>query len=185
VSISRAEDDPRGIEVRAHSPQNPGMAPYLPITVVAIHLVAASGIPPKTLHAAQERAAHMLASAHIKPLWTEPAALHLRILGAEPHGLATDAAGFAVLIPDEPGYAAVSWPAVSRGAVQMEVDPAVLLGAVIAHELGHLLFGASHTHSGVMSPRLGPPEMRLASRGELRFENGDRLSLTRKPPSSH
>jgi hypothetical protein len=186
VTISRAGNDPCGIEVRAHPPQNPGMAPYLPMTVVAIQLAAAPGIPPKTLHAAQERAAHMLASARIKPLWTEPADLHLRIAGTEPHGLATDAAGFAVLIPGEPGYATVSWPAVSRGAVQMEVDPAVLLGAVIAHELGHLLFGAAHTHSGVMSPRLGPPEMRLASRGELLFENGDRLSLTyRKPSSSH
>jgi len=162
------------------------MAPYLPITVVAIQLAAASGIPPKTLHAAQERAAHMLASARIKPLWTDHADLHIQIVATEPHGYA-DAAGFAVLIPDETGYAAVSWPAVSRGADQMEVDTAVLLGAVIAHEIGHLLFGPSHTHSGVMSPRLGPKEMRLASRGELRFENGDRLSLTsyRKTPSSH
>jgi hypothetical protein len=153
------------------------MAPYLPITVVAIHLAVAPGIPPKTLHAAQERAAHMLASARIKPLWTDHADLHLQIVATEPHGLATDAAGFAVLIPDEPGYAAVSWPAVTNGASQMEVDAAVLLAAVIAHEIGHLLFGPSHTHSGVMSPRLGPKEMALASRGELRFENGDRLSL--------
>jgi hypothetical protein len=162
------------------------MAPDLPITVVAIHLVA-SGIPPKTLHDARERAAHILASAHIKPLWTDRADLQLQIVATEPHGLATDAAGFAVLIPDEPGYAAVSWPAVLRGAGQMEVDPAVLLGAVIAHELGHLLFGPSHTHSGVMSPRLGPNEMKLASRGELRFEGGDRLLLTsgRNPPSRH
>jgi hypothetical protein len=163
------------------------MAPYLPLTVVAIHLAVASGIPPKILNAAQERAAHMLASAHIKPLWTDRADFHLQIVATEPHGLATDAAGFAVLIPDEPGYAAVSWPAIMRGVSQMEVDPAVLLGAVIAHELGHLLFGPSHTHSGVMSPRLGPSQMKLASRGELRFENGDRLSLTssRNPPSPH
>lgn len=165
-------------------PRIHGMAPYLPITVVAIQLAAASGIPPKTLHAAQERAAHMLASAHVQPLWTDSAGLHLQIVATEPHGLATDAAGFAVLIPGEPGYAAVSWPAIARGASQMEVDPAVLLGAVIAHELGHILFGPSHTHSGVMSPRLGPKEMKLASRGELRFENGDRLSLTAYPRPS-
>jgi hypothetical protein len=163
------------------------MAPQLSMAIVAIHLVAISGIPPKTLHAAQERAAHMLASAHIKPLWADRADLHLEIVATEPHGLTTDAAGFAVLIPGEPGYGAVSWPAVTRGAAQMEVDPAVLLGAVIAHELGHLLFGRSHTHTGVMSSRLGPQEMRLASRGELRFENGDRLSITlyRNSPSGH
>lgn len=157
------------------------------MTVVAIQLAAASGIPLETIHAAQERTEHILASARIKPLWTDRADLYVRIVVAEPRGLATDAAGFAVLIPDEPGYAAVSWPAVLRGSAQMDVDPAVLLGAAMAHELGHLLFGPSHTHSGVMSPRFGPKEMRLASRGELRFEGGDRLRLTsfRKPPSSH
>jgi hypothetical protein len=187
VTISREVDDACGIEVRAHPPQNPGMAPYLPITVVAIQLAAASGVPPKTLHAAQERAAHILASARIKPLWVDRADLQLQIVATELRGLTSDAAGFAVLIPDEPGYAEVSWPAITSGASQMEVDAAVLLGAVIAHELGHLLFGRSHTHSGVMSPRLGPKEIRLASRGELRFENGDRLSIAnyRNPPSSH
>lgn len=168
-------------------PRIHGMAPYLPIAAVAIHLAAASGIPPKTLHAAQERAAHMLASARIKPLWVDYADLRLQIVANEPHGLPTDAAGFAVLIPGENGYAAVSWAAVTRGAMQMEVDPAVVLGAVIAHEIGHLLFGPSHTHSGVMSPRLGPKEMVLASRGELRFEGGERLLMTsgRNSPGSH
>jgi hypothetical protein len=166
-------------------PRIHGMAPYL-VTVVAIQLAAAPGISPKTLSAAQERAAHMLASARIKPLWTDRADLHIQIVATEPHGLAIDAAGFAVLIPDEPGYAAVSWPAITRGASQMEVDATVLLGAVIAHELGHLLFGPSHTHTGVMSARLGPKEMQLASRGELRFENGNRLSVILFPrPSSH
>jgi hypothetical protein len=152
-----------------------GMALYLPMAIVAIHLAAAPEIPPKTLHAAQERAAHILASAHVKPLWTDIADLQLQIVATEPRGLTTDATGFAVLISGATGYAAVSWPAVSRAATQMEVDPAVLLGAAMAHEIGHLLFGPSHSHSGVMSPRLGPKEMGLAARGELRFEEGKRL----------
>jgi hypothetical protein len=150
------------------------MALHLPMAVVAIHLTAAAEIPPKTLHAAQERAAHILASAHVRPLWLDRADLQLHIVATEPRGLTADAAGFAVLIPGATGYAAVSWPAVSRGAAQMEVDPAVLLGAAMAHELGHLLFGPSHTHSGVMSPRLGPKEIELAARGELRFEDAHR-----------
>ena len=45
-----------------------------------------------------------------------------------------------------------------------------LLGAAMAHEIGHLLFGPAHAHSGIMSPRLGPREMRLAARGALLFE---------------
>lgn len=153
------------------------MALHLPMAIVAIHLTSAPEIPSRTLHAAQERAAHMLASARIRPLWLDRADLQLQIVATEPRGLPTDAAGFAVLIPGATGYAAVSWPAVSRGAKQMEVDPAVLLGAAMAHEIGHLLFGPSHTHSGVMSPRLGPKEMKLAGRGELRFEEGNRRSL--------
>jgi hypothetical protein len=56
----------------------------------------------------------------------------------------------------------------------MEVDSAVLLGAAMAHEIGHLLFGPSHAYAGVMSPRLGAKEMALAGRGELRFEKGIR-----------
>jgi hypothetical protein len=154
------------------------MALHLPMAIVAIYLISAPEIPPRTLHAAQERAAHMLASARIKPLWLHRADLQLQIVATEPRGLTTDAAGFAVLIPGGTGYAAVSWPAVSRGASQMEVDPAVLLGAAMAHEIGHLLFGPSHTHSGVMSPRLGRKEMELAARGELRFEEGNRPALT-------
>ena len=165
-------------------PHNPGMALHLPMAIVAIHLSAAPEIPPKTVHEAQERAAQILASARLRPVWLDRADLQLSIVATEPRGLATDAAGFAVLIPGANGYAAVCWPAVLRGATQMDVDPALLLGAAMAHELGHLLFGRSHTHSGVMSPRLGPKEMELAARGELRFEKGNQRLITsdRNPP---
>jgi hypothetical protein len=154
------------------------MALHLPMAIVAIHLSASPEIPPKTLHLAQERAAQILASAHVKPVWLDHADLQLYIVATEPRGPATDATGFAVLIPGANGYAAVCWPAVLREATQMEVDPALLLGAAMAHELGHLLFGRWHTHSGVMSPRLGPKEMELAARGELRFEGRTQQLLT-------
>ncbi len=150
----------------------------LPMALVAIHLSASPEIPPRALHQAQERAAQMLASAHLKPVWLDRADLQLSIVATEPRGLTTDTTGFAVLIPGAHGYAAVSWPAVLRGATQMEVDAALLLGAAMAHELGHLLFGRSHTHGGVMSPRLGPKEMELAARGELRFERSNQRLIT-------
>jgi hypothetical protein len=169
VTLSRALDEVHGIEVRAHLPQNRRMALHLPMILVAVQLTAAPEIPAKTLHAAEARAAHIFASAGIQLQFTAPG-LHLQIVARDPQGLATDTAGFAVLIPGDSGYAAVSWPTVQRGAQQMEVDPAVLLGAAIAHELGHLLFGPAHAHSGIMSPRLGRKEMELAARGELRFE---------------
>jgi hypothetical protein len=49
-------------------------------------------------------------------------------------------------------------------------DTALVLGYVIAHELGHLLLGAqSHFPSGIMSYPFDRKELRLASQGLLRF----------------
>jgi hypothetical protein len=146
------------------------MALHLPMAILTIHLTAAPELPQKTLRAAEEQAAHILSSAQVKVVWRERGDLQLQIVNTEARGLAGDAAGFAVLIPGGAGYAAVSWPTVEREARQMEVDAAYLLGAAIAHEVGHLLFGPSHAAAGVMAARLGQREMRLAAQGELRFE---------------
>jgi hypothetical protein len=49
-------------------------------------------------------------------------------------------------------------------------DTALVLGYVIAHELGHLVLGAeSHFPSGIMSYPFDRREARLASQGLLRF----------------
>jgi hypothetical protein len=170
VTVSRRLNEACGIEVRARGPQNRRMALHLPMILVAIHLTAAPEIPPKTVRAAQARAEHIFAGAGVKLQWTSGDGLQIQVVNREPRGLPNDAAGFAVLIPGDSGYAAVAWPSVKQAAAQMEVDSDVLLGAAIAHELGHLLFGPSHSHSGVMSPRLGRKEAELAARGELRFE---------------
>jgi hypothetical protein len=146
------------------------MAFHLPATLIAIHLAASPGIPQHTVRAAQEQAAHILATAHVRIEWAERADLQLQITEIEPRGLTPDATGFAVLVSGDSGYATVSWPKVVRQAEQMEVNPVILLGAAMAHEIGHLLFGSGHSANGVMSPHLGPKEVALASRGELRFE---------------
>jgi hypothetical protein len=36
-----------------------------------------------------------------------------------------------------------------------EVDPAAILGQVIAHEVGHLVFGEQHSLTGFMAGRIG------------------------------
>ena len=147
--------------------------------VVAIQLTAPPEIPLKTLHDAQKQAEQMLSGAGVKPLWSEHADFRLQIFNAAFENRTPDATGFAVLIPDNPGYAGITWPAIEREATQMEVDASILLGAVMAHEIGYLLFGPAHWHSGVMSSRLGRKEMVLAARGELRFEGRRELCLTR------
>lgn len=135
-----------------------------------VQLIAPPEVPAKTLHVAQDQAARILASAHVKLLWAPRADSQVKIVGEELRGASADAMGLALMIPGLP-HAAISWPAVVRAAGQMEIDPATLLGAVIAHEVGHLLFGPAHAHSGIMSSRLGPREMKLAARGALVFEN--------------
>jgi hypothetical protein len=154
------------------------MAAQASMILIAIHLTSAPGIPLKTVQTAQQEAEQILASAAVRPEWNSQAGLHLRITGSTPKWAVHDATGYARLIEGDPGYAEVSWPAVARSAEEMEVDPHLLLGAAIAHEIGHLLFGPAHSHSGVMSARLGPAEMRLAAHGTLRFEGAiPRLTL--------
>ena len=60
--------------------------------------------------------------------------------------------------------------AVRKIASEFDCDQASVLGAVIAHELGHVLLGTrSHAPTGIMARRLGSREMAAAARGELRF----------------
>jgi hypothetical protein len=54
------------------------------------------------------------------------------------------------------------------------IDPTRLLGAAIAHELGHLLMGeVGHSPSGLMSAHWGEREIRAAERGGLVFTAKD------------
>jgi len=53
---------------------------------------------------------------------------------------------------------------------QADVDLALLLGAVSAHELGHLLLGSnSHSGIGIMEPRWGPEGLHKIGMGMLSF----------------
>ena len=77
-----------------------------------------------------------------------------------------------ILPPREDGerYAGVFFPMVQDAARNLDADEALLLGATMAHEIGHLLLGSkAHARSGVMCPHFGHEHVRLAARGELRF----------------
>jgi len=50
-------------------------------------------------------------------------------------------------------------------------DPGVLLGFVMAHELGHLLLGAGHTPDGVMQAAWGQKQMDALRQRWLKFNN--------------
>jgi hypothetical protein len=57
-----------------------------------------------------------------------------------------------------------------EAAAAGHIDAGLLLGATMAHEIGHLLLGRdAHSLNGVMAPRFRRREMEMAARGELRF----------------
>jgi len=72
----------------------------------------------------------------------------------------------------------VSWMA-SRAAI----DPAVLLGRAIAHELGHLMLGSSHSSAGIMRRSWTLNELRCSRPGDWQFTKEQIAVAIRRPAS--
>jgi hypothetical protein len=147
--------------------------------LVTIRLVVPDTVSPDVLTRAQAFAANTLAQAGIRVTWLRcpcdapprPTDLPIQILDRQPSNLSRDAGGFAVTHPGAGSYAAVSYPQILAAAGQCDRPPSLVLGAAMAHEIGHLLLGPkAHSPRGIMSARIGCGELRLASRGELRFD---------------
>jgi hypothetical protein len=68
------------------------------------------------------------------------------------------------------GYMADAyWQAIALNSAQHEADGGVLLGFVMAHELGHLLLGAGHTPDGIMQAAWGQKQMDALRQRWLKF----------------
>jgi hypothetical protein len=67
--------------------------------------------------------------------------------------------------------------AIQATAEQYSGDFGVLLGFVMAHELGHLFLGPGHTRDGIMQAAWGKTQMNALRQRWLRFnrENGERI----------
>jgi len=108
----------------------------------------------------------------------------LQILKQRPDHLHRDSAGFAILVrSDRSGdsYAAVSYPMVAAAARNLEAPVAEVLGASLAHELGHLvLHSSAHSRVGIMSPRLDRRQIRALERGELLFTADETARLRKR-----
>lgn len=107
-----------------------------------------------------------------------PAHLHLRIV---PHSLNLSASTFGISFQEEDGagcHADIFYEGVQRVRQSGYADSAIILGMVMAHELGHLLLGVnSHSLVGLMRPHWNPDDLSSASQGKLGFtlEQGQTL----------
>ena len=155
---------------------------------ITIRVLNPARVPAKTLRKAEQVAAAILDAAGVGVTWLEcpcvpdlgPNEFWLHLLKDRPapkdrttkqlHG---DASGFAVLVPGRDraaSYAGVIWPAVEEAAVGLDSQVSNLLGATVAHEIGHILLGSkAHARSGIMCSRFRSADMRLAASGQLRF----------------
>ena len=181
----------------AASPKYPGSAEvsYLLSIVVFNHANVAAA----TLQQAQRKAAAIFAKAGIDVEWRRfsrstgaeapsahdaagravlPLNLILPAETAYPQmkkflGLPKTAMGFALTQPAGKTHGDTAYVFVNKVAELVEKEPfadlGVILGHMMAHELGHLLLGRGHSHSGLMSAEVAGRTLQLAGAGRLHF----------------
>jgi hypothetical protein len=87
--------------------------------------------------------------------------------------LPKSAMGFATTRPADKPYGDTAYIFVNRVEELIRRDAfarlGIVLGHIIAHELGHLLLGRGHTSSGLMSAQVGERTLKLARANRLHF----------------
>jgi hypothetical protein len=148
---------------------------------ITIRVLNPARVPAKTLQKAEQVATAILDAAGVGITWLEcpclpylgPNEFWLHVLEGRPPGMHGDATGFAVLMHGRDrgaSYAAVIWPAVEEAAAGLDSQVSQVLGATVAHEIGHILLASkAHTRSGIMCSRFRSADMRMAASGQLRF----------------
>ena len=157
-----------------------GAAPQREVRDLTVAVAHYAAVDPKTMKEAEGIASEVYRRAGIEIQWVEPSThegatkLYVNVLSqemAEPFYVSDETVGFAI-----PGSQAanVIYERIRRIARRRHVASGLLLGYVIAHELGHLLLPAhSHSSSGLMRPDL---DMELAAMRKLRF-TADQVAL--------
>jgi hypothetical protein len=161
-------------------------APELRITVAVIDFAT---VAPPTRVRGEEEAGRLLKVAGISSIWIDiasdeesdlpPGAIILRMLAEAGTGHDPKALGVALALGPGAIYATIFFDRVCARAADPELSEAganlaVLLGHVIAHEIGHLLLGSnSHSQSGLMSASWDVSDMRALARGRLSFGSAE------------
>ena len=165
-------------------------------TAVTVQIYNYSRASPAVLAGAEREANRILGKAGVRAVWLEcpvepstvspqgpcqkaPEAtdIRLRVLAAPIQNKFQDNVfGFTV----HPVLASVYYEyALRRGkSDDAEFAVPIILGCVIAHELGHLLLGSNgHSQTGIMQPRWEPNQVRQLMRGTLLFTNDQSMLM--------
>jgi hypothetical protein len=146
-------------------------------------------VHPLLLHGALAEAARIYRRSGVTIEWQAPDGprqvdtVHLHVQARDRiSGLGRAVLGTAPRGEDESGRIAYVFVQPVEGLANLGgVDPALLLGAVIAHEVGHLLLpDRGHSEEGLMRAGWGEAEALAAARGLLRFspDEGDAIHAT-------
>lgn len=162
---------------------------------ITVRVVNLAHVPGRFVEEAESSAGEIFRAAGLEVIWVNcdtsnacrgemgAAEFWLQLLEKRPATLARNVLGFALLTnqPRNDGsYAAVTWQSVRDVVDCLKVDTVPVLGAAIAHELGHLLLGPrAHSRDGVMMPHFGPRELALAAHGGLLFTDAQAKAIRR------
>ena len=164
-----------------------------PADAVALRVIVVNeaGVPSAVLEQAKAEAAAIFSRIAVQITWLENGAQTSAATGTHPYvlnivpktlsstGEGANAMGVAPAA-EKPGarLAYAFYGAVEKVAREHDIDVAVLLGDVIAHELGHLLLPfPSHSAAGIMYGGWDAEQLRLVSRGVLRFSKAQATEL--------
>lgn len=160
-----------------------------PCLSVQIRIIDQAAVPDKVLSKGEQDASYILERTGVHIDWLscplgdqnpETTALCSRNLGQADFwlhivnrklpDLSEDTMGFTVVDPSRGSFAYVFFPRVVEFAKYAAAPIVPVMGAALAHEIGHLLLGEqAHSKRGVMCGRLGPEHFALSSRGGLLF----------------
>ena len=156
--------------------------------IISVEVRNYAGVQPKTLQLAQDEVTAILADAGLRVIWidwnkdrTGNGIVIVNVLSRAPTvqpEFPAQAMGFTQVTRSAGHFTNVIMTRVETLAHNHGVNTEVLLGAAIAHEIGHLLMPhAPHTASGLMRASWSVTEYQLIESGRLRFQRFEKQIL--------
>ena len=157
-----------------------------PAVRITIRVVNSARVQDRTLAKSEKQAGRVLVQAGIEVVWRDCSAgaigacaselgrgeFWLHVANWKPERGSMELLGFTASDPDPARGAVVSgvyYPMVKQIASDFDMEAAPILGAGIAHDIGHLL-GADHSPTGVMRAQFNRQNMEEMGMGGLFFD---------------